>query len=89
MATCYNNLGLSYRGRGDYDRAVKYCKDSLKIKQKLFPKYHQTLATSYANIANAYLMIGKHEKALENTNEEMEQIMNLYGTEDPQLAVCF
>ena len=38
----------------------------------MYEKHHPSIATSFANLANAYLMIGKHEKALENTNSEME-----------------
>lgn len=59
---------MSYRGRGDYDRAVKYYKDSLRLKEKIYNKCHPSIATSLANLANAYLMIGKHEKALEFTH---------------------
>ena len=34
-------------------------------------------------------MIGKHEKALEYTNMEMDQLVKLNGLEDPSLAFCF
>ena len=68
---------------------MKYYKDSLTIKQKIYNKFHPSIATSFANLANAYLMIGKHEKALEYTNNEMDQLVNLNGYEDPSLSFCF
>lgn len=67
VAATLNNLGLSYKGKGDYFKAVKYYKDSLKIKKALLEKNHLSIATSYANLASSCLMLEKHDEALEYT----------------------
>ncbi|CAF4198749.1 unnamed protein product, partial [Adineta steineri] len=56
----YNQLGDIHCKQGDYEKAIWYCEQGLRIKQKTLPPNHPDFATSYNNIASAYDKIGEH-----------------------------
>ncbi|CAF5130248.1 unnamed protein product, partial [Rotaria sp. Silwood1] len=60
-----NMLGWVKRDQGQYEEAVAFCEQSLKIKQKTLPKDDPSLATMYNNIAQVYNNMGDYSKALE------------------------
>jgi tetratricopeptide (TPR) repeat protein len=42
------------KSKGKYNEALKYYKQSLKIRKKSLPKYHPDIAISYNNIGNVF-----------------------------------
>ncbi|CAF1118891.1 unnamed protein product [Adineta steineri] len=60
----YNQLGYVKRDQGDYEKAIWYYEQGLKIRQKTLPSNHPDLATSYNNIGSVYYNTGEYSKAL-------------------------
>ena len=58
-ATYLFNLGVSYKSRGDNDRALEYYEQSLKIRQAILGENHPDTAGSYMGVGNAYDNKGK------------------------------
>ncbi|MBN4049710.1 tetratricopeptide repeat-containing sensor histidine kinase [Bacteroidales bacterium AH-315-N07] len=70
LVTVYNRLGILYRNKGDYSRALDYCFRSLKLKENMdinlsTGKDQRSIAISYNSIGNIYIKQGKFLKALE------------------------
>jgi tetratricopeptide (TPR) repeat protein len=57
----YNTLGLAYDNKGEYDKALEYYEKDLAISIKTLGAEHPAVATSYNNIAGAYVNKGEHE----------------------------
>lgn len=60
-----NNLGISYKGAGKYDDAVRVFNESLNIN----PDHART----YANLGLAYHEMGKHDLAVKTLTEGLQQ----------------
>ncbi|MBK7589284.1 MAG: tetratricopeptide repeat protein [Bacteroidetes bacterium] len=52
MSTSYNNLGLVYRSKKEYSKAIYYYKKSLEIKQA--SNDIQGMVNAYMNIGSAF-----------------------------------
>ena len=65
MAASYNNLGLAYKNKGVYDRAIEYYEKSLRIKIAALGDEHPSVATSYNNLGSAYDSKGEYDRAIE------------------------
>ncbi len=63
LATNYNNIGLTYRYKGDYDKALDWFYKSLKIREQIGDQ--AGLATTYNNIGGVYYSKGDYDKALD------------------------
>ncbi len=61
LSGVYNNLGVTYRRKGDFDKALEHLFKSLKIKDSLGGI---NLTSAYANIGQVYRQKGELEKAL-------------------------
>ncbi|MDR0917938.1 MAG: DUF2225 domain-containing protein [Oscillospiraceae bacterium] len=64
-ATSYNDIGVVYKDKGDYEKALEYFFKALKIQKKVLEKEHPDTATSYNNIGTIYDDKGEYEKALD------------------------
>lgn len=64
-ATSYNEIGVVYNKKGDYDKALEYSKKALEIREKSLGTEHPDTATSYNNIGAVYKALGDYDKALE------------------------
>lgn len=54
ITSAYMNLSSIYRNRGEYDKAIGYCKEALKIRKDV---------DFYYQLATIYEEIGEYEKA--------------------------
>jgi len=64
-ATFLNNIGLTYKSKGDYEKALAYFLKSLEIRKKVLGELHPAYATSLNNIGSTYKSKGDYGKALE------------------------
>ena len=64
-ANFYDHVGLALQDFGDLKKALVYYQRSLPIKLKVLGGEHESVGSSYNNIANIYLKQGQFEEALE------------------------
>jgi Tfp pilus assembly protein PilF len=64
IATIQNNLGATWKEKGEYDKAIAYYEKALKIDLKVFGNDHPNLATRYNNLGSAWQAKGEYDKAI-------------------------
>ncbi|MEW6468112.1 MAG: tetratricopeptide repeat protein [Bacteroidota bacterium] len=72
MASAYNNLGLVSRSRGDYDQAIEYYLQSLKLREDINDLPGE--GSALVNIGNVYY----NKATLTNNIELMNQAQSYY-----------
>jgi len=66
-----NNVGVVYKNAGEYDKAIEYYQQNLRIQEQLGSTVQ--MARSRANIGNVYYFFGlDYDKALEYYNAALE-----------------
>lgn len=71
MALLLNNVGVIYKNAGEYDKAIEYYQENLRIQEELGSILN--MARSRANIGNVYFYFGiDYNKALEYYNASLE-----------------
>ena len=86
----YNNqLGLVHLDQGNYEKALSYFKQGLKIRQETLPINHPHLAISYNNIGLAYDKMGEYKKALSYYRKDLEISLICFPSNHPSLATLF
>jgi serine phosphatase RsbU (regulator of sigma subunit)/Tfp pilus assembly protein PilF len=71
MALLFNNVGVIYKNTGEYDKAIEYYQENLRIQEELGSILN--MALSRANIGNVYYYFGlDYDKALEYYNTSLE-----------------
>ena len=72
-AQLLNNAGAAYKNLGQYDKAIEFYQENLKIQEQLGNLY--SMAQSKANIANVYFAFElDYEKVLEYYNESLDHL---------------
>lgn len=59
----FNDLSIVAIRKGNYNEAINYLMESLKIRKQL--KDNALLASTYSKIANCYVQLGDHKQALQ------------------------
>ncbi|CAF3972062.1 unnamed protein product [Adineta steineri] len=85
----YNQLGDIHCKQGDYEKAIWYCEQGLRIKQKTLLPNHPDFATSYNNIASAYDKIGECSQALSFYEKALEILQKTLPKNHPYLATSY
>lgn len=75
-ALLLNNLGLVYKNLGEYDKALKYCKLSIDIKEKL--GYVKEIFYPLTSIAEINLKLSNYNDAIINLDQALK-IANKYN----------
>ena len=88
-AGAYNNIGVVYYNLSEYDDALKYYKDALKIQEKVLGEEHPDTATSYNNIGIVYYDLGKYEDALKYYKDALKIQEKVLGEEHPDTATSY
>ncbi len=69
-ALLLNNIGVVYKTMGEYDKAIEYYQENLRIQEQIGNTLQ--MAQSRSNIATVYFFFGlDYEKALEYYNESL------------------
>ena len=77
----FNNVGATFKNLGEYDKAIEYYQENLKIQERLGNL--KLMARSKANIANVYYAFGlDYDKVLEYYNESLDHL-KVYLLEHP------
>ena len=89
VATSYNDIGLVYKGLGEYAKALEYHEKSLDISLELYGESHPAVATSYNNIGSVYYSLGEYAKALEYHEKSLSILLDVYGESHPDVATSY
>ena len=84
VAAIYNNLGLAYNQKGEYDKAVEYYEKSLALKLKALGAEHPSVGTTYFNMGTAYADKGDKAKAMAYLLKAKAIRMKKLGPEHPR-----
>jgi len=63
VATSYNNIGVVYERKGDYDNALLQHHRALEIRTRVFGSEHPSVADTKVNIGLVYEKTGKKSEA--------------------------
>ena len=89
MASCYNNLGLAYKNKGEYDLAIDYYERDLTIIVASLGKDHPDVASSYNNLGNAYANKGEYDKAIDYYERGLKITVASLGEDHPDVTGFF
>jgi tetratricopeptide (TPR) repeat protein len=91
IATLYNNLGLIYHARENFQVALENYQNALKIHLSQKPMDPFANTTIYNNIANTLIDMGDYQKALEmyNTALELRLLYSSFIEDDSGLAQIY
>ena len=84
--SAYNNLGLAYDSKGDYDKAIEYYQKALKINLKKPGPEHPDVARNYNNMGEAYREKGDYDKAIEYYQKSLKINLKKLEPEHPDVA---
>jgi tetratricopeptide (TPR) repeat protein len=76
----YNNLGLVYAHKGQWDTAIEYYEKSLEISEKIGDIYG--IGQTYNNLGSVYAAKGQWDTAIEYYEKDLEiseKIGDIYG----------
>jgi tetratricopeptide (TPR) repeat protein len=85
----YNNLGLAYKQKDDYDKAIEYYQKALKLDFEQVGPGHTEVAIRYNNLGIAYEYKGEYDKAIEYYQKALKMGFEQLGPEHPKIAIRF
>ncbi|CAF1192713.1 unnamed protein product [Adineta steineri] len=88
-ANYYVCLGYTKNQQGDYEKAIWYFEQALKIQEQDLPSNDPLLATSYNNIGNVYEKTGEYSKALSFYEKALEIDQKALSSNHPDLATPY
>ncbi|MCK5176302.1 MAG: tetratricopeptide repeat protein, partial [Candidatus Aenigmarchaeota archaeon] len=80
-----NAYGLLLHKLGQYDKAIEYYNNSLKISFKIFEEDYLGVAQIYNNLGGAYKSKGEYDKAI----EYLEKAVKILEEDHPDVAVSY
>ncbi|MFT4762194.1 MAG: CHAT domain-containing protein/Tfp pilus assembly protein PilF [Paraglaciecola sp.] len=86
VAKCYNVLGNYWMGKKDYDKALVYHNQSLKIKKAVLGNTDSSLGINYNNIGVVYQQLGEHGKAIDFYERALVIKIKQYGKVHPRVS---
>ena len=84
MAKSFNNIGLVYEKKGDYENALVQHQKALEIRTRVFGSDHPDVATSYQNLAATYHRQGNHVQTKEMATKAYHIFLKKLGPDHPQ-----
>ncbi len=79
-------MGSTYGNLGNHHKALDYQLKALAILEKVLPREHPDLATSYNNVGGTYGELGSHHKALDYHLKALAIQEKVLPQEHPHLA---
>lgn len=88
LALCYNNLGMIYEIKGDFDQAVNYLNDALEISLHFNNKEDSiSLTAEYNNIGMVYKSMGNYKMALNYLYKALDIWLTTFKGAHPYMAM--
>ena len=81
LAQSYNNVGYLYYLLKDYQKALGYHQEALKLRIENFGEIHVDIAQSYDNIGLALFGMGRYDEAL-HSHQQALQVRQKVTTEE-------
>ena len=69
ISSCYNNIGETLRRKGNFDDAIGYLEEALKMSMQLFGKHDEKTAMTHGNLGKLHVQKGDFEKGLSHLHE--------------------
>ncbi|CAF1315399.1 unnamed protein product [Adineta steineri] len=88
-ALYYNQLGFVHSNQGNYEKAIGYFEQQIKVQQKTLPSNNSYLAISYGNIGGVYDKIGDYPKALSFYEKALELQQKTLPSNQLHLATSY
>jgi len=88
MTGCYNVLGVVYRNKADYDKALEYHQLALDI-LKIADKNHPRIIACYGNIGTIYLDRGDFGTALEYYQQCLFKSLKIFEHDHLYVALSY
>jgi Tfp pilus assembly protein PilF len=84
VAASFNNIGLVYAGKGEFENALVQHQKALEIRTRVFGSDHPDVATSYQNLAVVYQRQGNHVQTKEMVTKAYHIFLRMLGPDHPQ-----
>jgi len=81
-----NELGIVNNKVGDYDKAIFFLKESIKINEELYNDENPELAKRYNNLGTVYSNKKDYETAIEYVKKALNIDLKYYDNEHPNIA---
>jgi len=87
VAWSYNNIGIVYSDKSEYEKALEYYQKALEIQKELLGEKHTNVADFYKNIGLVYADKFEYDKALEYYQKALVSILINYNDTENLLAI--
>ena len=88
-ADIYNDLGIAYYHKDEYDMAIGYYIKALSIYLKTLGPNHPEVAMTYGNLGIAYANKGDYDRAIEYFNKALSIYLKTLGPNHPEVAQTY
>ncbi|MCU0289350.1 MAG: tetratricopeptide repeat protein [Acidobacteria bacterium] len=85
LPTTWNNWGVIYHEKGDYEKAIQYYQKAYSIFENLFGDEHLGLIEILTNLGSAFLLQKNYMKAKEIFQHLLKIQERYFGTEHPSV----
>jgi len=84
VADSFNNIGIVYEMKGDFENALAQHQKALEIRTRVFGSDHPDVAGSYQNLAWVYHRQGNQVQAKEMATKAYHIFFRMLGPHHPQ-----
>jgi len=81
-----NSAGLTSSTLGNFDKAIEYYEQALKIDLRAFGEDHPNVAIYRNNLGGAWVSLGQYEKTIEYLELALASDLKTYGEDHPSVA---
>ena len=81
LATLFNNIAEAYRAEKDYDKALSYCTDALKMKETVYGSH----SVDYAISLNTMGLILYYQDRLKEAEQSVGAALEIYRIQLPEI----
>lgn len=86
LANVYNNLGISYKKKGEYNIGLNYYQKALYLNIDEVGEFHPKVAAIYNNIGNIYIQKSDYEEALAFHSQALNIRQSTLDNDHPHIA---
>lgn len=86
IASCFSNLGETYRALGMREQAISYHKRALSIWFQIFGEYHPRVTRSLIDLGKVYASSGDHREAIQLFEQALAVQNKVYGGQHIEIA---